>query len=147
MKSKIGSILLSLAIAFGLWLYVITYVSPNSEETYYNIPVVLVGESVLNERGLMCTSASTNTVSLQLSGTRSDLVKVNSQNITVTAKLSSITEPGEKINLQYEVDYPGDVPKNALEILSQSDFYVTVEKRRVKDVPVVVQYVGERSED
>ena len=147
MKSKIGSMLLSLAIAFGLWLYVITYVSPNSEETYYNITVVLVGESVLNERGLMCTSASTNTVSLQLSGTRSDLVKVNSQNITVTAKLSSITEPGEKINLQYEVDYPGDVPKNALEILSQSDFYVTVEKRRVKDVPVVVQYVGERSED
>ena len=147
MKSKIGSILLSLAIAFGLWLYVITYVSPNSEETYYNIPAVLVGESVLNERGLMCTSASSTTVSLQLSGTRSDLVKVNSQNITVTAKLSSITEPGEKINLQYEVDYPGDVPKNALEILSQSDFYVTVEKRRVKDVPVVVQYVGERSED
>ena len=147
MKNKIVSILLSVVIAFGLWLYVITYISPNSEETYYNIPVVLVGESVLNDRGLMCTSASSTTVSLQLSGARSDLVKVNSQNITVTAKLSSITEPGEKINLKYDVDYPGDVPKNALEILSQSDFFVTVEKRRVKDVPVVVQYVGTRSED
>ena len=41
MKNRFGSILLSIVIAFGLWLYVITYVSPNSEETYYNIPVVL----------------------------------------------------------------------------------------------------------
>ena len=40
MRNKILSGLLSLVIAFGLWLYVITYVSPGSEETYYNIPVV-----------------------------------------------------------------------------------------------------------
>ena len=77
MKNRFGSILLSIVIAFGLWLYVITYVSPNSEETYYNIPVVLEGESVLNERGLMCTSTSSSTVSLQLAGARSDLIKVN----------------------------------------------------------------------
>ena len=31
-ENKFGAILLSVAIAFGLWLYV-TYVSPNSEET------------------------------------------------------------------------------------------------------------------
>ncbi len=30
MKNRFGSILLSIVIAFGLWLYVITYVSPNS---------------------------------------------------------------------------------------------------------------------
>ncbi len=83
MKNRFGSILLSIVIAFGLWLYVITYVSPNSEETYYNIPVVLEGESVLNERGLMCTSTSSSTVSLQLAGARSDLIKVNQNNITV----------------------------------------------------------------
>ena len=58
MKNKLVSILLSVAIAFGLWLYVITYISPESEETYYNIPVILEGESVLNENGLMCPSAS-----------------------------------------------------------------------------------------
>ena len=97
MKNRLGSILLSIAIAFGLWLYVITYVSPNSEETYYNIPVVLEGESVLNERGLMCTSTSSSTVSLQLAGARSDLIKVNQNNITVKANLSAITEPGQKI--------------------------------------------------
>ncbi len=147
MKNKFGAILLSVAIAFGLWLYVITYVSPNSEETYYNIPVVLEGESVLNERGLMCTSTSSSTVSLQLAGARSDLIKVNQSNITVKANLSAITEPGQKINLRYTISYPGNVAQNALETLSQSDFYVDVEYRRVKDVPVVVQYDGTRSED
>ena len=47
MKSKLTSILLSIAIAFGLWMYVITYVSPGSEETIYFIPVMLDGEAVL----------------------------------------------------------------------------------------------------
>ena len=33
MKSKLGYALLALVITFGLWLYVITTVSPESEET------------------------------------------------------------------------------------------------------------------
>ena len=56
MRNKILSGLLSVAMAFSLWLYVITYVSSGSEETYYNIPVVFEGEAVLNERGMMLSS-------------------------------------------------------------------------------------------
>ena len=41
MKNKILAALLSVAVAFGLWLYVITVVNPESEKTYYEIPVVL----------------------------------------------------------------------------------------------------------
>ena len=52
-KSKLTSIALSLVIAFGLWLYVITNVSQETEYTIYNIPVVMEGESVLTERNLM----------------------------------------------------------------------------------------------
>ena len=42
MKSKIWSLLLSIALATGLWMYVITTVSPNSKTTVQDIPV---GES------------------------------------------------------------------------------------------------------
>ena len=59
MKRKIWSALLAFVIAFGLWLYVITYVSPGSEETYYNIPVIFEGETALSERNLMITSGDT----------------------------------------------------------------------------------------
>ena len=69
MKNKIGYAAMSVVIAFALWLYVITSVSPGSEETYDNIPVVFSGETVLQQdRGLMVTSISSDTVAVKLSG-------------------------------------------------------------------------------
>ena len=94
MKNKFAAAALSVAAAFLLWLYVITTVSPGSKQTYYNIPLVLGNESVLAERGLMITYQSASSVNLELSGTRTDLVKVNPANITVKADLSNIYEPG-----------------------------------------------------
>ena len=75
-KSKLTSVLLSVVVAFGLWMYVINYVSPESEETYYNIPVVMDGAALLAERNLMITGTSGNSATLVLSGNRSDLYKV-----------------------------------------------------------------------
>ena len=143
MKSKFTSILLSVAIAFGLWMYVITSVSPGSEETYYNIPVVLDGESVLAERNLMITQASTANVTLKLSGNRTDLYKVNSQNITLKSNLSTIYEEGTH-SVGYTISYPGDVPSNAFDVVYQSPkyLYITVERRVTKPVPVEVKWIG-----
>ena len=146
-KNKLTSVLLSVVVAFGLWMYVINYVSPESEETYYNIPVVMEGETVLHENGLMITGASANTVSLHLSGNRSDLNKVNSGNITVKADLSKIYEPGTRIPIEYKITYPGDVASNAFVEESRSPLYLNVEYRRNKEVPVQVKWVGTRSEE
>ena len=149
MKRKIGYMLVSLAIAFGLWLYVITTVSPGSSDTYYNIPIVWEGESVLNENGLMVTAVSSNTVNLRLSGNRSDLSKVNSANITIKADLSKIREPGTQIPISYTTPtFPGDVASNAFVIESKEPdtIYVTVVKRISKTVPVEVTWVGSTAE-
>ena len=143
MKSKFTTILLSFAIALGLWMYVITSVSPGSEETYYNIPVVLDAESVLAERNLMITHASTANVTLKLSGNRTDLYKVNSQNITLKSDLSKIYEEGTH-SVGYTIAYPGDVPNNAFDVIYQSPkyLYITVERRVTKPVPVEVKWIG-----
>lgn len=148
MKSKIISLFLSLAVAFGLWLYVITSVSPGSEETYYDIPVVFDGETILSERGLMVTDISSRSVNVTLSGNRSDLVKVNRANITVKANLSSIYEPGSKLSLNYSVGWPGDLPNNAFVTQSKNpaSIYVTVERRVTKAVPVEIQWIGSAPE-
>ena len=58
MKSKLTSMLLSVLIAFGLWLYVVTNVSQEAEYTIYNVPVVMEGEALLNEKNLMITAVS-----------------------------------------------------------------------------------------
>ena len=96
MKNKTGSILLSIAVAFFLWYYVISVVSPGSTETIYDIPVVFEGETVLTEdRGMMITSrAEEVTVDLKLSGNRTDLAKVNKGNITLKVNLARVYYPG-----------------------------------------------------
>lgn len=143
MKSKLTSIALSVAIAFGLWMYVITTVSPGSEENYYNIPVVLEGEAVLAEHNLMITGISETDVTMRLSGNRSDLYKVNSSNITLKANLANIREEGVH-SISYTASFPGDVAQNAFEVMSQNPKYifVTVEKRSTKEVPVEVKWIG-----
>ena len=148
MKSKIFTALLSLLVSFGLWLYVITVVSPGSENTYYNIPVNIQNESLLTDRGLMITENRNPTVTLHLVGDRVDLNKLNSSNITITVDASRIYEAG-KHNMSYNIGYPGDIADNAVSVQSRntSTISLTVEERISKPVSVVVEYIGQLSED
>ena len=150
MKNKFLSFLLSLTIAFTLWYYVITVVSPGSEEWYYNIPVVFEGETVLTEdRGMMITSSGGSaTVNLKLSGNRTDLLKVNPANITIKVNLTKVYDPGEH-ELTYDIIFPGDVPNGALttEIKSPETIKLTVEKRVKKPVDVQVVFSGSAAEN
>ena len=60
MKSKIIALLLALLFSCGLWLFVVTVEQPESENTYYDIPVIYQndGEALLKDRGLMIVSHS-----------------------------------------------------------------------------------------
>lgn len=147
MKNKILTALLSLAVALALWLYVVTVVSPNSDKHYYNVPVVMQGEVLLQERGLMITDTEVPTVSLHLEGNRTDLDKLNSSNITINVDVSKIYEAGTH-SLSFTPTYPGDVPNNAITVLSKTPgtITVTVEERISKSVPVDIQYMGTLSE-
>ncbi len=144
MKNKILSILLSAAIAFGLWVYVITVVNPESEKTYYNIPVVLQNIETLNARGLMIVS-DTPVVTLDLKGNRTDLNLLNESNINVLSNVVNIREPGVH-TLTYSVAYPGNIANNAVTVQSSSTDLITikVENRVSKNVPVEIDY-GETS--
>ena len=150
MKSKIWSVFLSLVIAFVLWFYVITVVSPGSTDTVYDIPVVFEGETVLTEdRGMMITSFGENMqVDLKLSGNRTDLAKVNKGNITIKVDLSKVYDPGEH-ELTYSIAFPGDVPQGALTTESKypETIKLTVEKRVRKPVEVKVNFIGSAAEN
>lgn len=144
MKNKFGSMLLSLLVAFGLWMYVITEVSPGSETTIDEIPLIAQGETLLNERGLMITNWSSTTVDLTLSGNRSDLNELNRSNITLMVDLSSISEPGVH-KIDFKTGYPGNTASNAFTRESQypESIFITVERRDTKNVPVTPVYEGE----
>ncbi len=144
MKNKLGSILISIVVALGMWLYVITVVSPGSKATFYNIPVHLEGAGILEERGLMVTGVDTTSVNLELSGNRVDLNELNNSNITIKANLASIYDADDEIQLAYSIAYPGNVANNAFTVESRSPGYITVsvEKIAYKTVPVNVATVG-----
>lgn len=148
MKHKATAILLSIGIAFGLWLYVVGNVSKETTYTIYNVPVVMEGEAVLNERNLMITSVSANSVNLTLYGSRSELAKVNNGNMSLKANLTDVYEPLEKKSVSCTPVYPTDVASNALRIESRhpANIYVTVEARRNKEVPVEINWVGSSPE-
>lgn len=147
MKHKILSILLSVLVALGLWLYVISVESPGSVETKHNIPVVFEGETLLRERGLIITSSTDVDVDLTLSGNRSDLKLVDASNTVVRLDLTKIYDPG-KYELDYTISYPGSVASNAFteENRYPSRISVSVEVLATREIPVLVTYSGELSE-
>ena len=142
-RNKLGSILLAITIAFGLWLYVVTNVSIEDERTYHDIPVAFEGEIALEERGLMITHGTDATVDLRLYGARTNLNKLTSSNINIKVNLARIYDVGQ-VEVDYDISYPGDVPSNAFTELSKNPSAITliVEERIKKEVPVTVSFTG-----
>lgn len=145
MRDKFIYALASILIAFGLWSYVVTVVSPESEATYYNIPVVLINESNMMEKGLVISSDAKPTVTLQLRGNRNDLNNLKNSDITVVADLSKINAPGEQW-LSCSVSFAG---RDKFEILNQDPQKIQLEiaEWSTKDVPVEVIYSGSLGAD
>lgn len=148
MKSKILTILLSVAIALVLWAYVVTTEYTQMEKRINNIQVQFLGITTLHDRGLMTDSNSGYTVDLKISGKRSDINKLSSSDITVTANLANISEPGEKY-ITYEVSFPGDLGNGRIEIVDRSSesVKVNVVRRIESNIPVEVEFVGELPEN
>ena len=134
MKNKFLTALLAGVIAICLWAYVITAERPESENTFYNVPVVMEGETVLQDRGMMITSDTDLTVTLKLSGKRSDLNKLKSSDIAAVVDLSRLSEAGDQI-VHYDVSIPGDT---AIEVVSRhpDTLSLTVTEWAVKEIPV-----------
>ena len=147
-RNKLGSILLSVAIAFSLWLYVVTNISIEDERTYHDIPVAFEGEIALEERGLMITYGTDASVDLRLYGARTNLNKLTSSNITIKVNLARIYDVGQ-VEVDYDISYPGDVPSNAFTELNKnpSTIKLVVEQRVSKEIPVEIAYRGSVSDE
>ena len=143
MDNKGLRFLLSLVIALGIWLFVVSVVSPESEVEIRDIPVILDGEGALADRNLIVVSDKNFTVDLKLFGSRVDLNKLSASNITIVADLSQITEPGEH-NVRYDILYPSSVQSGNVDAKERNPQYLklTVAERGWKEVPVKIKYTG-----
>ncbi len=82
-------------IAFVIWLYVMQVDSPDHEETFYSVDVVLTNTAVLEGTGgLSVYSGYGATVDITVVGKKSTINKLTGEDLHVTADVSAITEAG-----------------------------------------------------
>lgn len=147
MKNKLVRAAVSAVLAFVLWLFVVTTYRTEAEMTF-NVPVILDGESVLEDRGLMLVGDKELMVQLKLNGNRAELNKLRGSDIIVIVDLTRIYEAGEK-SLEYSVSFPGDIRNGAIEVVNRKPSYITLQVAQYadKEIPLVAEVVGKPAEN
>lgn len=148
MTRKIITALLSLVVAIALWSYVITVVGPEYQDTFRDIKVEYIGKTEFDKNNLMLLTEELPTVTLELSGNRSELSKLSSGNISVTVDLSKIEFAG-KNSVRYNVDFPMNVNEELITIKNGTPAGITLDivNREVKMIPIEVYYEGALPDD
>ncbi len=144
---KIFNSILAVVLAVALWLYVINVENPTSSATIRDIPVTVVGEDTLDQRGLMVTGQSRDSVNLKLSGRKKSLMKLSRNNITLKLDVSAITAQGEH-TLSCDPSYANNVAADSISVADLEDLQVTVtvEKEESKEIPVRGEFIGTEAE-
>lgn len=134
-------IVISLLLAFILWIYVGKEANPIKTSTLSNVQVVYSGLEKLEERGLMISEGADQTVALRIRA-RSDVwARLNQGETTVTIDVSGITEPGEQnvTITSRNISYPRSIIATdsiELQYTSPGAVTFTVSKWASKDVDV-----------
>lgn len=139
-KNKLPVILLALACAILVWLYDVTVVNPNDTTTFSGINVQFEHEDELRSHGLMVTESGALSVSLKITGRRSELKKLTRSSIQVSVDLSEINEAGTH-ELPYTVTFPANVTSGDLAIENRMPGAVSVAIERFLSRPVEIRAV------
>lgn len=142
--NKIFSIVLAVLIAFGMWFYVVTNITPEDSQWIRSIPVTFENEDGLfTDRNLTLTEGRNSTIDLKFYGNRQDLSKLTNSNVVITVDLGEITEPGEW-KLRYNYQLPETVNASNITIEARSSFTVAlkVDELATRQVPVQASFEG-----
>lgn len=141
-------IVVSLIVAFILWLHVNTTESVEGEKTLSGVKIEFLGADTLRESsGLIVTEQDRSTVNLTVKAARRVLGKLSSANVTAAVDLSRVTTDGWN-SVSYEIIYPTGVRSEDVTVLRSSsdivNFYVDRQSR--KTIPVQGEFTGSTAE-
>ena len=141
-ENKKVNMAISIVVAALIWAYVIGSINPPAESRFRNIPVTLTNAEVLENEGLAVSKVSAEYIDLVLSGSRSNISQLRSDEIRAVVDLSNALE-GEN---EFTIDI--HVPEGiSIEQKSVSKLVVKVEKIETRTVGVEIVYSGETSDD
>ncbi len=126
-------------IAVIIWFYVMQVDSPDYEETFDDVPIVLTGTNVLeNEKSLFVYEGYGYTVDITVNGKKSIISKYTVDDIKITADLSGINEAGE-----YDIALKTKLPSGLSFVKYDYDqINVYVDEKASVDVPIKAKITG-----
>ncbi len=134
---------LAVFCAILCWLFVDVTQEPRTARTIRDVPVQLVGTDTLARQDLMVADEEAPTLTLTISGIRTEVSHLNRSNIYVTADLSNCKE-GEQ-ELSYTISYDPALSVRSIQVQSSSASRIPVNIVKVKSKTIRVEGVLEGS--
>lgn len=134
LNNKKAVVILSIIIAVLLWMYVVTDQNPRLFDTIEDVPVDLIGEEVLEEKGLVMVDSQEYRVDIRVYGRRNDIIAINRENIHVEVDVSQLNSQGSHYlpisisGVPEEIEISGKSPE-AIEINLDR---IVIQDRQVK---------------
>lgn len=149
--SKWLYIVLSVLMAFFLWLYVREVNPGDVSIPLRNIPVEFQGVEILEDRGLMISEGASQSVTLNVRSSLDVFRKMSSSEVRVALNLSNITEPGEyRLNTEdCRIEYPSYIFTTSIieQSIVPASITITVSRRATRTVEVRGQFTGSVDKD
>ena len=134
--------LISLIVAIFLWAYVVNNAQNDELRTFRNIPVELKNMESINEKDLLIMEPKDPTVTVQLRGKRSDLLKIQRSDISVSVDLDGYGERNSTIPIN--VIAP---PNTTVSYVSKNNIMFKFEKLITKDMDIEIETIGNLPSD
>lgn len=137
LENKKLNMILSLIIAIALWAFVIGEINPQATRVYRDVPIELIQQELLAESGLAVYSVSDRLVSVTLTGTRSEINKIDAKDVSATVDLADAYLGENELSVDVHVSGKAEIDSQTVEKVT-----VIVEEWIMKEVPVEVFYEG-----
>lgn len=134
--------LISLIVVIFLWAYVVNNSQNDELRTFRNIPVELKNMESINEKDLLIMEPKDPTVTVKLRGKRSDLLKIQRSDISVSVDLDGYGERNSTIPIN--VIAP---PNTTVSYVSKNNIMFKFEKLIKKDMDIEIETVGNLPSD
>lgn len=124
---RILTMVLSLLIGIGIWIYVDNVQGYQVYSRSYELPIDYVGQdTTLADRGLMLLDDSDTAITLKFEGTRKLIAQLDPNKIRIQVDLSAVTSTGTQ-SLKYNIVYPSTKFSKGINVASASAFTASVD--------------------
>lgn len=131
---------LSLIIAVLTWIFVVVVVNPDTEAVVKNIPIVVdISGTSAQTLGLEIISDEVLLANVTVTGDRTVIGSLDSDDIEVSAILTGISEPGTYSDIQLQVRKASAGKSFEIETCSPSTITLKFDRKTTKTLPVSLE--------